>query len=63
MKDRIIATLELFIKDWQWRHDQTGVPGNYSPELKEAMRLLEDVKNSKCDMDFTRCIPANGNAW
>ena len=43
-KQRIINTLSWMIEDLKWRHDQEGIEGNYSPELKEAMNVLEELK-------------------
>ena len=44
MRERIIKTLEWMIADMKWRYDSTGIEGNYSPELKEAMAILEELK-------------------
>lgn len=50
VRERLIKTLEWMITDMKWRHDITGIEGNYSPELKEAMNLLEELKKSTCDI-------------
>lgn len=48
-KERIVKSLSWMITDMKHRHDQSkenfqeGSQGDYSPELTEAMRLLEEV--------------------
>jgi len=55
MKKRIIDTLEWMITDMRWRADETmrnfeeGSRGSYSPELQEAINLLEELKNEEGD--------------
>lgn len=49
-KDRIIQSLSWMVKELKHRHDELkgnfeeGSQGDYSPELKAAMGLLEDIK-------------------
>ncbi|KKL81529.1 hypothetical protein LCGC14_1993840 [marine sediment metagenome] len=51
-KKRIIETLEWLVTDATWRADETklnfeeGSQGGYSPELTEAINLLEELKNT-----------------
>jgi len=44
-KQRTIAALEIMVKDFQWRKQQTGLDAEDSPELKEAKDLLAELKN------------------
>ncbi len=50
LKQRIIETLEWMTTDMKWRADDTnqnieeGSQGGYSPELTEAIDLLEELK-------------------
>ena len=49
LRERIIVTLDWMITDMKWRHNETklnaeGFEGDYSPELKEAVSLLEELK-------------------
>ncbi len=50
LKLRIIKTLDCFVKDAKWRFDtdknnlDEGSQGGYSPELQEAIDLLEELK-------------------
>ncbi len=50
LKRRIIETLEWMVKDMKWRADdlrnntEKGSQGGYSPELTEAIELLEELK-------------------
>jgi len=49
LRERIIVTLDWMITDMKWRHNETklnveGFEGEYSPELKEAVSLLEELK-------------------
>ena len=52
-KTRIIDSLSWMIKDMRWRYNQTkmnvdeGSEGGYSPELQEAIALLEEIQDSK----------------
>jgi hypothetical protein len=46
---RIIKSLDLMVTDWKYRYTQTGIESDeaepeYSPELKEAIELLEELK-------------------
>ena len=47
---RIVESLEWMIKDMKWRHNETkmnvdeGSEGGYSPELQEAIDLLEEIQ-------------------
>lgn len=57
LRQRILVTLRWLVKDAQWRFDQCkdadGLGGGgYSPELKEAMRLLGELEESEAmDID------------
>lgn len=42
--NRIIETLEWLVTDAKYRFNTGPNPGNYSPELKEAIELLETLK-------------------
>lgn len=50
LKQRIIKSLGLMIKDRQWREDQTKLnfepnsQGGYSPDLTEAIAVLAELK-------------------
>ena len=54
LKQRVITSMEWMIKDMKWKADQTirqnqdanafGTPNEYSPELTEAINLLEELK-------------------
>jgi hypothetical protein len=51
LRQRILISLGWLIKDAQWRFDQTKdadglAGGGYSPELQEAMRLLEELESA-----------------
>lgn len=43
---RAESTLDWMTTDMKWRYDpdQTGIEQNYSPELKEAMKLLDEIR-------------------
>lgn len=43
-KDRIINTLSWMVEHFKWAHGQTGIGGDFSPELREAMNLLDELK-------------------
>lgn len=51
IKERIIKTLDWMVTDMCWRHDEVrgnleqGSQGGYSPELSEAIELLDELKN------------------
>lgn len=45
--DRIIFHLDWMTTDMKNRYDETGIEGNYSPELQDALELLESLKQSK----------------
>jgi hypothetical protein len=59
LKPRLIKTLTWMIDDMKWRYDidknllngenVNGVAANYSPELTEAINLLEELKTEKLD--------------
>ena len=48
---RIIKALEWMTADMKWRHNETkrnfedGSEGGYSPELTEAISLLEEIRS------------------
>ena len=42
--ERIITTLEWMVAQLMWQHNQTGIGGDYSPELREAIALLAELK-------------------
>ena len=50
VRQRIIETLDWLVKDATWRADETklnfeeGSQGGYSPELQEAIDLLDELK-------------------
>lgn len=52
-KKRLVDTLTWMITDMKYKSDATklnreeGSEGGYSPELKEAMDLLEDIKKTE----------------
>jgi len=33
----------------KWQHNETGVEGNYSPELKDAIELLDELKEEEAE--------------
>ena len=47
---RIITTLEMFIRDWTWRFDEQklnnepGSHGGYSDELQGAIDLVKELQ-------------------
>lgn len=43
----LIKSMSWMIDHFRWAHDNTGVPGNYSDELKQAMMLLETLKKGQ----------------
>ncbi len=51
LKQRAIDSLEWLVADAKWRADDTkrnfeeGSQGGYSPELTEAIDVLEELKN------------------
>jgi hypothetical protein len=45
--ERIIKTLDWMVTDCKHKFDEQGNPGNYSPELTEAINLLEELKSLK----------------
>lgn len=51
LRQRIIKTLDWLVADNKWRADDTklnveeGSQGGYSPELNEAIELLEELKD------------------
>jgi len=50
LRQRTIKTLEWMIADMKWRFDESrgsldeGSSGGYSPELTEAINILEELK-------------------
>jgi hypothetical protein len=40
----IIETLEWMIKYFRWQHTQLGTEGDYSPELRNSITILEQLK-------------------
>jgi len=40
-----IESLEWMIQHFKWAHDQTGLGGSYSPELRKAIETLDKLKN------------------
>lgn len=44
-KDRIVSCLQWMTDTFKWQHEQTGIGGGYSPELTDAIELLEQIKN------------------
>jgi len=44
-KERIIKSLEWMVTYFKWQHENTGIGGGYSPELREAIDLLEELKS------------------
>lgn len=51
LRQRILKTLRWMIADMQWRHNQTkdleeGATPEYSPELKEAIELLNELEQT-----------------
>ena len=45
--DSMISTLEWMIAHFKWAHEQTGLGGDYSPELQRAIALLDELKKLK----------------
>lgn len=43
-KERILKSLSWMVKDMIYRHNQTGIEGNYSPELREAIELENELR-------------------
>lgn len=43
-RTRVISSMEWMVTHFKWSHDETGIEGNYSPELLEAIAVLEDLK-------------------
>jgi len=46
-RQALIATLEVIVKDWQWRREQTGISSPESPELLAAKEQLRCLKEGK----------------
>lgn len=44
-KDRIISSLHWMTDTFKWQHEQTGIGGGYSPELTDAIELLEQLND------------------
>ena len=44
LRQRLIKSLQWMVDVFKWQHDETGVEGNYSDELKEAIALLDELK-------------------
>jgi len=42
--EQVERVLSWLVEDTKHRFDQQGNPGNYSPKLKEAIELLENVR-------------------
>ena len=69
---RVIETLDWMVKDLRWRFDDSksnlepGSRGGYSPELTEAIKLLEELKEIRgqktevrdVKYEQTRCLAA-----
>lgn len=47
LRESLIKTLTWMIDTFKWQHDETGVPGSYSDELKTAIWQLEELKREK----------------
>lgn len=45
--DRLLEYFDWSIKTFKWQHDQSGVEGNYSPQLLKAMVLQEQLQGMK----------------
>ncbi len=43
----IIESLSWMIEHFKWAHNQSGVPDNYSPQLKDAITLLEALQKGE----------------
>lgn len=43
-KERIIKSMEWMIEHFKWANAQTGLGNDYSPELREAIEVLEILK-------------------
>jgi len=44
LNDRLIESMQWMIDTFKWEHEQAGLGGDYSPELKKAVELLETLK-------------------
>lgn len=49
LKQRVTKALEWMIEDMKWRHNETkmneaGLEDDYSPELLDAIDVLEELK-------------------
>jgi hypothetical protein len=40
----VVAENDKIYMKWRYDPDQTGIEPEYSPELKEAIKLLEEIK-------------------
>ena len=39
-----VRTLDWMVQHFKWAHKQTGLGGDYSPELKKAIEVLDRLK-------------------
>lgn len=54
--ERILKTLSWVIIDMKYRHDETGIEGNYSPELQEAIALENELKRLPKETEMEKNI-------
>lgn len=47
LRQGLIKSLTWMIDTFKWQHDETGVEGAYSDELKAAIWQLEELKQEK----------------
>lgn len=51
LKQRVIISMSWMIETLKFQHQQTGIESDYSPELKEAIvvcdELIEEVEKEK----------------
>lgn len=46
LNERLVRNLDWMVETMKFKHDSTGISvGAYSPELLEAIKLLEELKS------------------
>jgi hypothetical protein len=48
----LIKSLTWMIDTFKWQHDETGIPGSYSEELKAAIWQLEELESEYRQMNM-----------
>ena len=47
--ERIMRLLSLMVEDWKSKYNKSRVSKSYSPELREAIKLLEELRTNRND--------------